>query len=590
MGMLDKFDEFAQQLTINTKEYGERKLAPLLGTQQHFINEVKAGLEQDIHWYVVLKCRQIGLSTVSLALDLWWPATRRGLDGLLVTHDEPAREQFRSTLSTYIENLPREYRPPTSAHNRNQLVFKNGSRLQYAVAGLRKGGALGRSKAPTFLHATEISSWGDAEGIGSLKASLAQENPQRLFIWESTARGFNHFEEMWTEAKNATTQRAIFITWWHNDLYRRGPDTNQYRVYWGAGGQLTQEERRLTRDVKLLYGHDITPDQWAWYRWKGAEEYTDESLLKQEFPTTEEEAFQETGSQFFSNARLTELNKRVRGGIVVPQSYQINCGQNFRDTQLLVTTPKMAKLKVWEEYESGAQYALGADPAYGSSDWADRFVCSVWRCYADGMDQVAEFCDHTITTTQFAWVMAYLGGYYQPCMVNLEVNGPGEAVLVALRFLQKEAGSGIPQDRKLLHNVMGNMRQFRYSRADSVYAGTGVLHWKSSFQTKNRMMHTYRDYIERDMLNIRSPGLVHEMRGITEGESRAPEGSGRLKDDRVVAAGLATVAWDQNLRMRLIQTGRIRKRAQEPRTGVEAGGKRVINTFLQQVLQRTGSK
>ena len=47
---------------------------------------------------------------------------------------------------------------------------------------------------------------------------------------------------------------------------------------------------------------------------------------------------------------------------------------------------------------------VGADPAYGSSDWADRFCIQVYRCYADGLDRVAEFATSELNTYQFAWV------------------------------------------------------------------------------------------------------------------------------------------------------------------------------------------
>ena len=68
-----------------------------------------------------------GISTISLALDLYWNFKHRALQGTLVTHNDDAREFFRATLENYMSYLPREYKVPIKAHNRTQLIFKNNS-------------------------------------------------------------------------------------------------------------------------------------------------------------------------------------------------------------------------------------------------------------------------------------------------------------------------------------------------------------------------------------------------------------------------------------------------------------------------------
>ena len=77
---------------------------------------------------------------------------------------------------------------------------------------------------------------------------------------------------------------------------------------------------------------------------------------------------------------------------------------DFLQTKLEVVAEVMAHLRVWEEPDNDAFYSIGADPAYGSSAWADRSAIEVYRCYADRFEQVAEFCTAEITTYKFAWV------------------------------------------------------------------------------------------------------------------------------------------------------------------------------------------
>jgi hypothetical protein len=236
---LQKFYQFCSQLQIETKERGLQRLDKLLGTQTYVMNEIARGLEEDIHFFTILKGRQLGVTTISLALDLYWVFTHPGLGATLVTDTEENREMFRSTLGMYFEHLPRQFKIPMEGHNRNQLVLKNRSRLFYQVAGLRAKGSLGRGKAITYLHGTETSSWGDEEGLASLLASLAETNPDRLYMFESTARGFNLFHDMYVTAKKARTQRAIFCGWWRNEFYTADPETAVYKTYWD--GRLTPE-------------------------------------------------------------------------------------------------------------------------------------------------------------------------------------------------------------------------------------------------------------------------------------------------------------------------------------------------------------
>jgi hypothetical protein len=134
---LAKFYSFCSELKIETKEQGLRKMDNLLGTQTYVMDEIAKGLAEDVHFFVILKGRQLGITTISLALDLYWHFTHPGLQGTLTTDTEENRDMFRTTLSMYMDGLPKEFKIPAIGHNRNQLSLKNRSRLFYQVAGLR---------------------------------------------------------------------------------------------------------------------------------------------------------------------------------------------------------------------------------------------------------------------------------------------------------------------------------------------------------------------------------------------------------------------------------------------------------------------
>jgi hypothetical protein len=555
---LKQFYQFCSELKIETKEQGLRKMDNLLGTQTYVMDEISSGLENGVHFFVILKGRQLGITTISLALDLYWHYINAGLNGTLVTDTEENRDMFRGTLGSYMDGLPKEFKIPILAHNRNSLSLKNRSRIFYQVAGLRAKGSLGRGKGITFLHGTETSSWGDEEGLASLLASLAETNPKRLYIFESTARGFNMFHDMYVTAKRARTQKAIFCGWWRNEFYSAAPETDVYKVYWD--GKLTPEEKEWTRDIKKLYNFEINSRQMAWWRWKMLEGIKDESLMYQEFPPTEDYAFVMTGTSFFSNSRCTDAMKIAKK--INCDHYRYAMGVNFQDTEVIKSTERLSTLKVWEEPIDTAYYVIGADPAYGSSDWADRFCIQVFRCYSDGMEQVAEFATSELNTYQFAWVISHLAGAYKNSTLNLEVNGPGQAVLNEIKNLRRQAASMGNAMGKSLMDVYGSMSNYIWRRNDTMGGMSNSLGWLTTAATKERMMSYTKDLFERQMLDVYSVDTIEEMKTIIR-DGASIEASGRNKDDRVMAMALACAAYSEQVQPQLIQRKLSRKVSRE---------------------------
>ena len=575
---LKKFYKFCSELKIETKEEGLKKMGTLLGTQTYVMEEIQKGLDDDVHFFVILKGRQLGITTISLALDLYWQFTHPGWQGTLVADTEENRDMFRSTLAMYMEGLPKEYKIPLVAHNRNQMVLKNRSRLFYQIAGNKS--RLGQGKAITYLHGTETASWGNEEGLASLIASLAEKNPERLYMFESTAQGFNMFHDMYKTAKRAKTQRAIFCGWWRNEFYSVAGDSQIYKVYWD--GKLKSEEKEWVKDIKKLYGVDINSRQMAWWRWKMHEGIKDETLMYQEFPPTEDYAFVMTGTSFFSHTRCTEAAKQSKKRDC--ENYRYSFGQLFQDTEVLKSTERLSTLSVWEQPIDSAYYVIGADPAYGSSDWADRFCIQVFRCYADGLDQVAEFATSELNTYQFAWVIAHLAGAYKNSTLNLEVNGPGQAVINEIRNLKRMAVSmGGPVGHGLM-DVLGSMQNYIWRRNDTLGGISNSIGYLTTASTKERMLNYMKDYFEREMMGIYSMDLLEEMKGIVRdnGFLGAP---GRGKDDRVIATALASVAFAEQIQPRLIASKITREvnKAQQNYTPEQIAVGRNVSDYLKKI-------
>ena len=553
-------------------------MGTLLGTQKYVMEEITKGLERDVHFFVILKGRQLGITTVSLALDLYWQFTHPGWQGTLVADTEENRDMFRSTLGMYMDGLPKEYKIPLVAHNRNQMVLKNRSRIFYQIAGNKS--RLGQGKAITYLHGTETASWGNEEGLASLIASLAEKNAERLYMFESTAQGFNMFHDMYKTAKSAKTQHAIFCGWWRNEYYTVDPESNIYKVYWD--GKLTGEEKEWVKDIKKLYGFEINSRQMAWWRWKMLEGIKDESLMYQEFPPTEDYAFVMTGTSFFSNSRCTDAAKASKK--LIPDHYRYVFGQLFQDTEVIRSTERLGTLKIWEEPVDTAYYVIGADPAYGSSDWADRFCIQVFRVYADGMEQVAEFATSEMNTYQFAWVIAHLAGAYKNSTLNLEVNGPGQAVINEIRNLKRMAVAMGGSVGHGLMDVLGSMTNYIWRRNDTLGGLSNSIGYITTSQTKERMLNYMKDYFERGMMDIKSMDTLEEMKSIVR-ENGFIGAPGRNKDDRVIACALATVCWAEQVQPRLVAQKITKEisRSQEDFTPEQLSVGRNVSDYLKRI-------
>ncbi len=562
------FLDFCSHIKIDSKETGGDSPLELYDAQFRFVDEVFAGLEQDIHWNVVLKARQLGISTVSYAFDLFWLSMFGGLTGALIFETEANKENARLNITRMLDSLPTEYKLPIYRHNRNALILQNGSSLSYLVAGTKKNSGLGRSRGLSFVHASECSSWGDEEGVESLKKSLSQTYPARLFIFESTAKSFNLFYNMWEEAKDdPLVKKAIFIGWWAKESYTFDRDSELFRTYGKAPP--TKEEQEKIDLVREKYGVTVTQEQLAWYRHernpKDDGTASDADLLsndifRQELPWDEDEAFITSGVNFFSGKRITDnykwaLKQRFLG-------FRYYTGEEF--TSMLVEPVRImshVQLKIWQEPDPNGVYVIGADPAYGSSDDADFYCIQICRCYSDGLDQVAEFSTRNIETYQFAWIIAHLCGLYRNARLLLEINGPGTAVFSELRNLQLRLQNGLipaAQGVSGIINIFDNIRTYLYHRIDTLGKGSYALHWQTNANNKAFIYNQLRDAHTIGHLRIVSVACLEQMRRIVQ-DGISIQGDGNSHDDLPMALALANHAWVAYERNPLLLQSRTRE-------------------------------
>lgn len=553
--------EFISNLTIDSKETGVGPLK-LYDSQKLTLEQICEGLNDDVRSFVILKARQMGISTLLLAIDLFWIFVFPGTQGALVVDDDGNRDQFRNIVTRFIAGIPRKYRVKVRSHNRNMLSLANGSVMHYLVAGTKRKGSFGQGRGLNFVHATELSRYGDPEAWASFVSSLAENHPNRLYIYESTARGYNLFNEIWEEALDSTEKRAIFLSWWTKETYRIKRGTRQFKSLMEM--PYTAEEKETMAEVEKVYGVKLDDEQIAWYRAKAKELMSGEQgFVEQEFPSTSEVAFQMTGKPFFPRKQINALLIKARETPFRGYAYEM--ADHFDQTQTslqieAVKTVKECELRVWEEPSPFGTYCVGADPAYGSAlesnTWRDRFACSVLRCFADRVTQVAEYAADDLSPHQFAWVIAHLCGWYRNTRLVLEMNGPGGAVFQELKHVQNELRQGHRAQiarEKGISNILSNMSHYLYHRQDSLGSGY-ALHFMSTQDAKAQMFSRAKDAVLQNRADLRSVPMLLEMgKVVSDGGTVGAEGRG--KDDRTFGFALAYRGYDDWIRASMTTAG-----------------------------------
>jgi hypothetical protein len=553
----DGFIAFCLKLKIPAKEKGITRLE-LFRTQLYLLDQILLGLADGIHFFVVLKCRQSGITTQSLAFVLYWLFRHDGVIGHFIA-DNAGRKAFnRELLEMFLDSLkdaPAEWRQPVRKLNDELCRFGNDSMLNFGHANARSKGGLGRGTGVSLVHGTEVGLWNDPEGLKSLLSSLAESNPSRFYIFEGTANGPNLFEEMWDEASRPAnvSQKAIFIGWWLSDDYQVPDGDVRFKTYWGSKPKLSRDESKWSHSVKERYGWEMTAEQLAWWRWHLAEmKQGDLQLMLQEYPWLPELAFQFGGNTFIDPTVLMEVRNKTRGLQAAAHYYRFNFGRDFDSTEIEEVDPVKAgwwDLVCWDIPEDGpVNYCFGIDPAHGASEDSANAVIQVLRCYSDQAVQVAEFAMRELPTYRLAWALLYVMGAYCGAdpLYNVELAGGGHAVMQEIERLQD--GQAFGYSNKLA-KIFSAFRPFLYSRVDAVRPAMNSYHSRTTAATRHEMLVNYKNMVERGTLEVRSSSLIDE----TSHLERQPDGEIRLKhardpDDRVMAMGLAVQAYNYVLK------------------------------------------
>ncbi len=343
---------------------------------------------------IVLKARQMGLTTWAAGRFFLKTITRPGTLTLEVAHTQEAAEEIFRIVHRFVDWLPEELRKgplKTSRSNVRQLVFpRMDSQYRVVSAGDRNAG---RGLTVQNLHVSELARWpGDpAETLAGLRAALA---PGAETILESTPGGAGGcFYEEWQKADETGTVRHFF-PWWMERRYRGRP---------ADAATLTEEEREL----RARHGLDLR--QIAFRRQIRASFC---GLARQEYAEDEESCFLASGESVFE---LQAVEARL--GSALPAS----------------SSRRNGELEIWLPPLAGRDYLVAVDPAGGGSE-GDYSAAQVVDLAA-GL-QCAEFAGH-VGGLELARLIADLALEYNGAWLVVERNNHGSGVLALTESVVK---------------------------------------------------------------------------------------------------------------------------------------------------------
>lgn len=344
---------------------------------------------------IVLKARQLGLTTWAAARFFLKTILRPGTLTLQVAHTQEAAEEIFRIVHRFHDWLPAYLREgPFAAARANvrQIVFANiDSQYLVVTAGDRNAG---RGLTVQNLHCSEVARWpGDpADILAGLRASLA---PGAEEILESTPQGVGGcFYQEWQNAR-ATGMVRHFFPWWLEPAYRAGaaaePDT------------LTADERAL------LHKENLDLHQIAFRR---ALHGSFRKLAPQEYAEDPESCFLASGECAFE---LSAIEQRLPA-MPAPAETRYN-----------------GALEIWFPPMPGKHYLVAADPAGGGSEGDYSAAQVIDR--ETGL-QCAEYAAH-LGGLDLARLLARLAAEYNHALLVVERNNHGAGVLAMLENVCK---------------------------------------------------------------------------------------------------------------------------------------------------------
>lgn len=362
-------ERFWSYLRIEPREGGEPIPFTNLVPEQLDMTEKRLGYQDNFF----LKSRNVGAGLHTQAYDFWyvWRQAWMGvpINTFITSHADETYERHIQRVVDLNDGLPIEMQLEKGRVNAHQCQFiVPGTRLISEFRGATAGGKRGQGRGFTFQrwHGTEFAYYDEGEVVVQSVTSAMHKGPHRSVTLETTPNGPNGYApKLFDKWGNSTTKNASFYSWTmnptHSSPFRPGLTAEAFSA------TLTEAERALVEKGDPKYR--ATLNQIAWRREKL--ENGNEDTFRTEYPFTVDEAFADSGDQFFRNEQLKRLIFKTEGKDPVGW-------------------------RIYHPVQPGKEYAISIDIGNGSGDDGDDSVIQIFDCRNV---QCAVYSDNTTEPT-----------------------------------------------------------------------------------------------------------------------------------------------------------------------------------------------
>lgn len=466
--------------------------------------------------YIILKARQMGLSTAIEALGYWWTTTHRNIHSLIIAHDSMAASNLYDMFKRYFDYSHSHFQPTRKYNNKKELVFDVddrikeewnehismcrepescgishkppglGSSIKTMVASEGKG----RSLKIHFFHGSEVAFWEASADVASAAMQAVPMAKNTFVFLESTANGVGgYYYDTWQSAKRGESNlRPLFFAWHEHE---------EYEMQGSCNDNYDEEEIEL---LKIFEEKGYALERWdwkiLWRREKKKEFLDDPKKFYQEYPKDDMEAFIASGRPRFDTGMLMRMetyalqHQTHRYGTIIP-----NANPDALERYIFEEVPQTREgtdptpLKLWElplKREPGVEgrkqdmkYVIAVDVSEGKLNKESRkkendySVIDVMR--TDNYKTVARWRGH-IDPDLLGDVAYAIGKFYNTALIGVEVNNHGLTTVQKLRnksypnlymretseeyrFQERTALMGWRTDKKSKKTIIDNLAQ-----------------------------------------------------------------------------------------------------------------------------------
>lgn len=548
--------------TIQTEDEGFKTLYPFWDSQEIFYNEIMEMVEAGKPVKaVVLKARQLGLSTISEGLIFHRTIFTRAVNSLIVAQDPGQSAYLFDMFLRAYDNLPWWMKPEKLFRSKGKyLVFassepdRDGLNSNIFVEAANKLTGVSVGKTIRACHMSELSAWNEPE-ILTEQLWPTMNAKDELAIMESTARGRSGTGKFWYDFWNECVDKwgdgqwewkPIFIEWFRCAVSTI--DTKSVGKYSrSTEGQEfvpTADETAFREKVQReTYDNFYIPDEMLkWRRYKIQETIAatgDAYGFRQEYASNPTEAFISSGTCAFPREIIQQmLDTIAREPLWVGEiSYRHSEAQRWHLNLVSVQEEKRkdpsyqipstnyigGRLRVWEKPEPGESYYIGADVAQGIED-RDYSCAQIFKIGRGGSPdiQVAEW-HGWINPTPYAHVLAALGYWYNTCEISSEINDCGQKTYMEL------------------YRILEYPQLFRWKHYDRVkHFYSDLMAWQTNSKTRPLLITKMRELLLDRTIIIFSADLLDEMYTFASDDDGGRFEGQDNNDDMVFAAMIAS--------------------------------------------------